>query len=67
MADHEHDWVPIAGLFGRYSCSYGVTGYRATTGEIRAHKTTLAKSDEVSVWPYLDHDGRIPPKPTSRG
>jgi hypothetical protein len=67
MTDHAHRWTPIAGLFARYECSCGATGYRAWAGEIREHKTRLARPAKVNVRPYLETSGRIPPKPTSRG
>lgn len=67
MPDHVHSWTPIEGLFGRYQCPCGSTGYRFALGEIREHKGKLARAPKVDVRPYLDHDGRVPPKPTSRG
>lgn len=52
--EHVHDWQPMDGMRGRYTCACGATGYRPEYGvnrQIREHKTKVEapKKDKVHV------------------
>ncbi len=55
LADHAHEWTPIAGVCARYSCWCGVAGHRRADGKIRESAST------GSVWP----EDLITARPTS--
>lgn len=48
---HEHVWEPLLGLFRRYVCSCGVTGYRRRSGDIvpHANQEVYASKSERTV------------------
>lgn len=50
-APHVHDWQPLPGQRGRYTCACGLHGWRDGTGDIRVARTALPLEAEPTAAP----------------